>query len=108
MKTVYNIDEDWGLVKVKLMDNSDWEYDRVGLGECEGRVFMVDLDDSGEMERDMEYVKDGLSIQDVLKIGCDVGVFAEIDWGYDESDKVRCNWECDGIEAWNKFRELVK
>ena len=77
MKTVYNIDEDCNLVKVKLMDNSDWEYDRMGLGECEGRVFMVDLDDSGEQLREMEYMKDGLSIQDVLKIGCDVVVFED-------------------------------
>jgi hypothetical protein len=109
MKTGYNVDceDDCELLKVTLMDNGDWEYDRMGLGVCEGRVFMVDLDDSGELIREMEYVKDGLSVQDVLKIGCDVGVIVQIDWGYDERDLYRVNWDCLP-EDWDKFRLLVK
>ena len=109
MKTEYNIDceDDCELLKVTLMDNGDWEYDRMGLGVCEGRVFMVELDDTGELIREMEYVKDGLSVQDVLKIGCDVGVIVQIDWGYSQRDLYRVNWDCLP-EDWDKFRLLVK
>ncbi len=100
-------ESDLDLVKVVLMDDGDWEYNRMGVGENEGRVFIVDLDDSGEEEREMEYVKEGLSVEDVLKIGVECGVINEIDWGYDEDDKFRVNWE-SGEEDWDNYRKKIK
>jgi len=109
MKEKFNFEEDVDLVKVELMDDSDWEYLRVGIGECEGRVFVVDLDDSGEEEREMKYVKEELSVEDVCKIGIEVGVLVDSsEWGYDENDKVRVNWELEGDEEkWREFWERV-
>jgi hypothetical protein len=66
--------------------------DREWSGECEGKVFIVDLDRE-EMEVEMEFVKEGLSIKDVLKEGVDLGVIVEWMKGYDEDDKYRVNWE---------------
>lgn len=93
-KKYINMDceKDVNLIKVRMMDNGDWEYDRLGLGECEGKVFVVDLD-SEEMEVEMEFVKEGLSIKDVLREGVDLGVIVEWVKGYDENDKYRVNWE---------------
>lgn len=91
-------------VKVKLMDNGDWEYDRLGIGEVEGRVFMMDLENE---EDEVEFVREGLSVEEVLRMGVEVGVFEEIDWGYDENDKVRLNLDCE-VGCWDKFEELVK
>jgi len=92
-KKYINMDseEDMELLKIKMMDNGDWEYDRLGIGECEGKVFIVDLDRE-EMEVEMEFVKEGLSIKDVLKEGVDLGVIVECMKGYDEDDKYRVNW----------------
>ena len=45
------------------------------------------------MEVEMEFVKEGLSIKDVLKEGVDLGVIVEWMKGYDEDDKYRVNWE---------------
>lgn len=106
-KFYYDADDvqDLEMVEVAMMDDSDWEYLRVGIGEMGGKVFVVDLDDSGEMLREMKFVKEGLSVDDVLKIGCEVGVFVEIDWGYDEDDKFRVSWEGEG--DWDEFNKRV-
>ncbi len=101
-------EEDYEMVKVELMDDGDWEYVRVGIGEMSGKVFVVDLDDSGEMLREMRFVKEGLSVDDVLKIGCEVGVFVEIDWGYDEDDKFRVKMNDDGEGDWDEFFKRVE
>lgn len=99
---------DMGLIKIKMMDNGDWEYDRLGIGECEGKVFIVDLDNDEE-EVEMEFVKEGLSIKDVLKEGVDLGVIVEWLKGYDENDKYRVNWDCgwdevvDSDMLWKSF-----
>ena len=99
---------DVNLIKVKMMDNGDWEYDRLGIGECEGKVFIVDLDNDEE-EVEMEFVKEGLSIKDVLKEGVDLGVIVEWLKGYDENDKYRVNLDCgwdevvDSDMLWRSF-----
>ena len=110
MKKKLNIEEEMELVMVSLMDDGDWEYLRMGIGECEDGVFVVELDDSGEEEREMKYVKEGLSVEDVCKIGIEVGVFVDSsEWGYDESDRVRMNWEMEGDEEkWKEFWEKVR
>ena len=49
-KVYYNSDsvKDMDCVEVVMMDDSDYEYNRVGVGEYKGKVFIVDLDDSGD------------------------------------------------------------
>ena len=107
-KVFYNSDsvEDMDCVEVVMMDDSVYEYNRVGVGEYEGRVFIVDLDDSGEKYRELEFVKEGLNINEVLNIGVECGVWKEIDWGYDEFDKYRVCLDLDGDE-FDKFKEKV-
>ena len=109
-KKYINMDSerDVNLIKIKMMDNGDWEYDRLGIGECEGKVFIVDLDRE-EMEVEMEFVKEGLSIKDVLSEGVDLGVIVEWMKGYDEDDKYRVNWDSgwdevvDSDMLWGSF-----
>ncbi len=107
MKLKFNVCNDGDLLVKKLMDNGDWEYDRVGLGKVDGRVFVVDLNDDGEDEGDIVYVRDGLKVEDVLNIGVIYNVFEKIDWGYGEDDNYRVNWE-SGSKEWDEFLEKVK
>ena len=108
MKEKFNVEEDMDLVEVELMDDSEWEYLRMGIGECEDGVFVVDLEE-GDDEREMKYVKEELSVEDVCKIGIEVGVLVDSsEWGYDENDVVRVNWELEGDEEkWKEFWERV-
>ena len=109
MKNKLNFDEDIELVKVEMMDDGDWEYVRWGVGEVDGKVFMVDLEDVGE-EGEMMFVKEGLSVEDVCKIGVEVGVFVDSsEWGYDENDRYRVKWELEGYEEkWEEFYSRVR
>ena len=99
--------KDMKMLEVELMDDGDWEYLRMGVGVMNERVFVVDLDDSGEEWREMKFVREGLSVDDVLRIGCEVGVFVEIDWGYDEDDKVRVKME-SGEGDWEEFYRRIE
>ena len=97
-------EKDMKKVEMSLMDNGDWEYDRVGIGMNKGKVFIVDLDDCNEKWREVEYCDNVKSVGRLLKIGVECKVFEKIDWGYD-NDMYRCN--INGEEDWVKFRELV-
>ena len=105
--------KDMKMVVVSLMDDGDWEYVRMGIGKVvskkkeDRKVFVVDLDDSGEVWREIMFVKEGLSINDVLKIGCEVGVLVEIDWGYDKDDKFRVKMD-EVVGGWDEFFKKVK
>ena len=98
---------DRSLIKMSLMDNGDWEYDRLGIGKT-GRKdwFLVDLDDTGENKRVMNFCKEGLSLSKILDIGVKHNVFEKIDWGYDEQDthRVRCD---DQKQDWEGFYKEV-
>jgi hypothetical protein len=111
MKNKFIVEEDIELVKVSMMDDGDWEYVRWGVGEVDGKVFMVDLDEGGEgdEEREMMYVKEGLSVEDVCKIGVEVGVFVDSsEWGYDENDRYRVSCEVEGVSfVWDEFYSRV-
>ena len=100
-----NSKKDMEKVKMSLMDNGDWEYDRVGIGMNKKKVFIVDLDDCNESWREVEYCDNVKSIEELLKIGVECKVFENIKDGYDESDEYRCNM--DGEEDWDKFRKVV-
>ena len=104
---MFNLENDFDLIKVNMMDNGDWEYTRLGIGEdVDGKVFLVDTDDHGEEEVVMNFCKEGLTIKDVLKIGVACNVFEKINWGYDKNDQHRVNVDCEG-DDWNKFYKLV-
>ena len=112
MKNKYGInwlniesEKDRKKIVIEMMDNGDWEYDRIGIGVNKGKVFFVDLDDSGEDWREVEYCSKVYSIGRLLKIGVGCRVFEKIDWGYSENDKFRVNINGEG--SWDKFRELV-
>ena len=98
---------DQSLIKMSLMDNGDWEYDRLGIGKT-GRKdwFLVDLEDTGESKRVMNFCKEGLSLSKILDIGVKHNVFEKIDWGYDEHDthRVRCD---DQKHDWESFYKEV-
>jgi len=83
----FNIND--GKLELSLMDNGDWEYDRVGFGKDDKGLFMVDVDDSGESWRVINRIKEGLSIEDVCEIGVKYGIFEKIDYGYGKNDKYR-------------------
>ena len=97
---------DMACVHMSLMDSSEWEYVRYGLGIKDGRVFGVDLDDSGEVWREVEYCDNVTSIEELLKLGIECGVFEEIDWGYNDDDKYRVVFDPEE-GADDKFKELA-
>jgi hypothetical protein len=112
MKNKYGInwlniesEKDRKKIVIDMMDNGDWEYDRIGVGVNRGKVFFVDLDDSGEDWREVEYCNKVKSIGRLLKIGVECKVFEKIDWGYDKNDIYRVNINGEG--NWSEFRGLV-
>lgn len=99
-------EHDVSLIKVKLMDNGDWEYDRMGIGKTGRSYFLVDLDDSGEEKRVMNFCKEGLTTCNILIEGVKCNVLEKIEHGYDEHDTHRVN--CDATEEeWNEFYKKV-
>jgi len=98
----FNVDE--GKLELSLMDNGDWEYDRVGFGKDEKGLFMVDVDDSGESWRLINRIKKELSIEDVCEVGVKFGVYEKIDNGYGKNDKYRV---CEDGGDEKMFNKLV-
>ena len=104
---MFNLENDFDLLKVNMMDNGDWEYNRLGIGEdVDGKVFLVDTDDHGEEEVVMNFCKEGLTINDVLKIGVACNVFEKLEDGYDEDDTHRWNIDCKEVDM-SKFYKIV-
>lgn len=101
-----NSKSDMNKVKVKLMDNGDYEYDRMGIGMNKGKVFIVDLDDSGEDWREMLYCDKVKNVGEVIKIGIECGVIEKIDWGYDENDMYRYEWDLEKKDE-EKFNDKI-
>ena len=102
-----SLEDEMGLIEKVLMDNGDWEYNRLGVGvDSDKKLFLVDLDDSGEEWRVVNYVKDGLSMEEVLEEGVKCGVFEKIDWGYDENDDYRVENDCS-MDLWDEFSKKV-
>ena len=110
MKIKYGIEwwsNESGVELVKsLMDNGDWEYDRLGIGEDEKGLFIVDVDDCGEEWRSVNRVKKGLSVENILEIGVESGVLVKIDDGYDEDDEYRFSMDSND-DKMEKFGEKV-
>jgi len=102
-----NSEHDQDLIKMSLMDNGDWEYDRLGIGKTDTGWFLVDVDDTGESKRVMNMCKEGLNLSKILKIGEKHNVFEKIDWGYDERDTHRVNCDLDQDWNWESFYKEV-
>jgi hypothetical protein len=98
---------DQSLIKMSLMDNGDWEYDRLGIGKTDTGWFLVDVDDTGESKRIMNMCKKGLSLSKILKIGVVCKVFEKIDWGYDEDDTHRWNIDCDEVNMFKFYKRVL-
>ena len=101
-------EEDGELLKLCMMDNGYWEYSRVGIGEDNKGVFIIDMEDNGMEWRGMNRVKEGLSVDDICKIGVECKVFEELsdDEGYGVDDKYRVREECER-DDWEMFNERV-
>ena len=83
-----------------LNDNSDWEYTREGVGVYKGRVFVVDLNDTGERERQLHFVEEGLSVHDVIAVGVRTGRYGQCpagsfyyDWDAADDEKVSVSFK---------------
>ena len=98
-----NNESDGRKIEMNLMDNGDWEYDRVGIGMNKGKVFMISLDDINENWREVEYCENVRSIEELLKIGVECRVFEKIENGYGEEDEYRVNM--NGDEDSERFEE---
>ena len=80
-------------VFMRFEDNGDWEYLRWGMGKDKKGLYMVDLDDSGERGRVKFRIREGLSAEDVIKKGAELGIF-DID-GINTPAGVKLNWESE-------------
>lgn len=111
--SVYNV-KDMNKVKVRLSDNGYWEYERMGIGMNKGRVFVVDLDDSGEQWREMMYCEYVKSIEECVKIGinykvieyCDGELYYE--WESDKKDHETFEEEIGLVKGCGKLYSLMK
>lgn len=86
-----NLEDIESCIVYALNDNSEWEYTREGIGIYNGRVFLVDLDDTGEEERKLLFVKEGMQVHQVLAIGKATGRYEQ-----EPSGKFWYNWNKDG------------
>ena len=68
-----------------IMDGGDWNYDRFGFGEVEGKCYRVELEGYGD-DRDVFELKEGLSVDGIIKEGVEKKFFeiVEDDIFYEE------------------------
>lgn len=86
-----------------LDDNGDWGYSREGIGIFEGRVFVVDLNDTGEEVRRINFVEESMQVHDVLAAGKSTGRYIQCPAG-----TFYYNWDADGdVQIDNAFNMLV-
>lgn len=92
--TTFNIYDNRDLLIMEMTDNGEWEYDRLGIGSWDGRLFMVDIDDTGEDDRDINWVRPELTLRDLLAAGTEHMVFSFDDEGvYRFNMDGECNWD---------------
>jgi hypothetical protein len=96
-----NSNSDNKMLKESLDDNGHWGYTRWGIGMNKGKVFIVDLDDTGETWREMWYCDKVKSVEEVVKIGIECGVIEEYDDG-----ELYCEWESSEEEN-KKFDDMI-
>jgi hypothetical protein len=68
-----------------IMDGGDWNYDRFGFGEVDGKCYRVELEGYDD-DRDVFELKEGLNVDGIIKEGVERKFFevVEEDIFYDE------------------------
>ena len=87
-------------IEVILVDDSQWGYDRVAFGEDDRGIYVVDMNDDGEVNKQKVYLKEGLTITYALYEGVAHGVLVE------EGDEFLVVMDC-GQEEWNEWMKVV-
>ena len=88
-------------IKVRIADNGEWEYLRIGLGKDSKGVFLVDLDDDGQNLKPKTYVKEGLDIDDLVRLGLKHEVFE--DWSFNGRKDIRYRMDDDLQGEWDDY-----
>lgn len=81
-----------------LLDNGGNDLPKLGVGKDSEGVFLVDLEASEDPIKVKTYVKKGLDVLDVLKLGLHTEVFEE--WA---SDDIRFRVDEDLQGEWDEF-----
>ena len=87
-------------LEVILTDNGHWGYDRVAFGEDDRGIYMVDMNDDGETNKQKVYLKEGLTITYALYEGVARGVLVE------EGDEYLVVMDC-GQDQWDEWMKVV-
>ena len=106
--STFNSDLDMELVRYTLMDNGDYEYTRLGIGEVNDKTFITDLENDMD-EGNTVWAKPGMSVEDVIKAGLKTGIFVvnPPEYRYTEDDIYRYNWVEDGQKSYHEFMTMV-
>ena len=105
-------------VKVSMMDNGHWEYDRIGVGVLDGKVFVCDLEfvDYDDVLRKDGFLEESFwfvnfdSVEECCLSGVKSGWCVE--WkGVSEGDRFKFDMDkdidCELFNEWVKENELA-
>lgn len=87
---------------VTLLSNGGDDLPKMGVGRDEQGIFIVDLEPDDSPIKVKTYVKKGLDVLDVVKLGTRANVFQE--WA---SDDIRFRVDEDLQEEWDVFCNSV-
>lgn len=87
---------------VTLLSNGGDDLPKLGVGKDGQGVFIVDLEPDDDPIKIKTYVKKGLDVLDVVKLGVHTAVFQE--WA---SDDIRFRVDEDLQGAWDEFCNAV-
>lgn len=85
-----------------LLDNGGDDLPKLGIGKDERGVFVVDLESCEDPIKVKTYVKRGLDVLDVIKLGIRTEVFQE--WA---SDDIRFRVDGDLQGEWDEFCNAI-
>ena len=96
-------------VQIQMMDNGHWEYERVGVGVLDSKVFVCDLEALDEEDFDWFWFVKFDSVDECIKSGLESGWCEE--WkeseGYGVDDRYRFKIE-DEVVIDEVFEKWVK
>lgn len=106
MNTINTFDilneDEYKSLYVTLLDNGGDDLPRLGIGRDSDGVFIVDLEASEDPVKVKTYVKKGLDILDVVKLGLHTEVFEG--WA---SDDIRFRVDEDLQGEWDEFCDAI-
>jgi len=81
-------------LEVVMMDNGDWEYDRVGIGVEDGKCVVCDIEEGCDEDGNyLGWKVNFNSVEEVIESGLKDGWCVEINNGYDKRDKYRFSFD---------------